>query len=89
MNNLVFSCYFLGEMSEHSRLDESMRWRIMGRLEAGQSEAQVARELEITPRVISNLCSQFKTSGTVCKQPRQGRSNKYDANEGPYFFPFS
>ncbi|GIY66256.1 hypothetical protein CDAR_549521 [Caerostris darwini] len=46
-----------GEMSEHHRLDEGMRWRIVGRLEAGRSQAQVARELDITPSVISNLWS--------------------------------
>ena len=47
--------WFLGEMREHHHLDEGMRWRIVGRLEAGQSHAQVARELNITPSVISNL----------------------------------
>ena len=50
-----------------------MRWRIVGRLEAGQSQAQVAREMDITPSVISNLWSQLKTSGTVCKRPGQGQ----------------
>ena len=64
-NNLVVSCWFLDEMSEHHHLDESMRRRIVGRLDAGQSQAQVARELDITPSAISNLWSQFKTSGTV------------------------
>ena len=37
VNNLVVSCWFLGEMSEHHRLDEGMRWRIVSRFEAGQS----------------------------------------------------
>ena len=52
--------------------------------EAGQSQTQVARELDITPSVISNLGSQFKTSGTVCKQPEQGRPSATTANEDPY-----
>ncbi len=42
-------------MSEHHRLEEGMRWRIVGRLEAGQSQVQVARELSVTPSVVSNL----------------------------------
>ena len=57
LNKLVVSCWFLGEMSEHHRLDEGMRWRIVGRLVAGQSQAQFARELNITPSVIFNLWS--------------------------------
>ena len=57
LNNLVVSCLFLGEMSEHPRLDEGMRWRIADRLEAGQSQAQVARKLNITPSVIPILWS--------------------------------
>ncbi len=42
-------------MSEHRRLEEGMRWKIVGGIEAGQSQAQVARELKVTPSVVSNL----------------------------------
>lgn len=84
LNNRVVSCWFLGEMSEHHRLDDGMRWRIVGRIEAGQSQAQVARELDITPSVISNLWSQFKTSGTVCRRPGQGRPRASTANDDRY-----
>ncbi len=52
-------------MSEHHRLEEGMRWRIVGRLEAGQSQAQVARELSVTSSVVLNLWSQFQISGAV------------------------
>ena len=89
LNNLIVSCWFLGEMSEHHHFDEDMRWRIVGRLEAGQSQAQVAKELDITPSVISNLWSYFKTSGKVCRRPGQGRPRTTTANEGPVFVPFS
>ena len=54
-NILVISCWFLGEMSDHHRADEGMRWRIVGRLEAGQSQTQVAKELKVMQSVISNL----------------------------------
>ena len=35
-------------MSEHRRLDEHMRGKIVGRFETGQFQAQVARELDVT-----------------------------------------
>ena len=35
LNNLIVSCWFLGEMNDHHHLDEGMRWRIVGRFEAG------------------------------------------------------
>ncbi|XP_071041819.1 uncharacterized protein [Parasteatoda tepidariorum] len=73
-------------MSEHHRLDEGMRWRIVDRLEEGQSQAQIARELDITPNVISNLWSQFKTSRTVCRRPGQGHPRATTANEDRYLF---
>ena len=58
----------------------------MGRLEASQSQAQVARELDVTLSVISNLWSQFKTSGTVCKRPGRGRPKGTTTNEDLYLF---
>ena len=73
-------------MNEHHRLDEGMRKRIVSRLEAGQSQDQVARELDITSSVISNKCNQFKTSGTVCRQLRQGRPRALTVNEDRYLF---
>lgn len=60
-------------MSSHHRLDDSMRWRAVGRLEAGQSQAEVARWLQVAPKVVSRLWNQFPTSGTVTRKPGQGR----------------
>ncbi|GBN40899.1 hypothetical protein AVEN_50297-1 [Araneus ventricosus] len=40
-------------MSNHQRLDDGMRWRIMLRLEAGQSRVQICREFNLTPSVVS------------------------------------
>ncbi len=71
-------------MSEHHRLEKDMRWRIVGRLETGQSQAQVARELSVTPSVVSNLLSQFQNSGTVSRRPGQGRPRATTPNEDHY-----
>ena len=81
LNNLVVSCWFLGEMNEPHRLDEGIRWRIVGRFETGQSQAQDARELDIIPSLIFNLWSQFKISGTVCRRVGKGRLRATTANE--------
>ncbi|GBM29736.1 Transposable element Tcb2 transposase [Araneus ventricosus] len=40
-------------MSNHQRLDDGMRWRIVGRLEAGQSQVQICRKFNLTPSVVS------------------------------------
>ncbi|GFV52109.1 hypothetical protein TNCV_1093261 [Trichonephila clavipes] len=45
-------------------LDDSLRWRAVGRLEAGQSQAKEARWLQ----VVSRLWNQFQTSGTVTRK---------------------
>ncbi|XP_054709011.1 nephrin-like [Uloborus diversus] len=73
-----------GGMSEHHRLGEGMRWRIVGRLEAEQSRAQVARELGVTPSVVSNLWSGCKNGGTVSRRPGQGCLRTTTPNKDQY-----
>ena len=58
----------------------------MSRFEAGQSQTQVARELDLTPSAISNLWSQFKTSWTVCRRPGQDHPRATMTNEDRYLF---
>jgi transposase-like protein len=71
-------------MSEHHCLEKGTRWRIVGRLEAGQSQAQVAREFSATPSVVSSLWSQFQNSGTVSRRTGQGRPRATMPNEDQY-----
>ncbi|GFU78896.1 hypothetical protein TNCV_307371 [Trichonephila clavipes] len=37
-------------MTSHNRLDNSLRWRAVGRLEAGQSQAEETRWLQVAPK---------------------------------------
>ncbi|GFU10128.1 hypothetical protein TNCV_3449221 [Trichonephila clavipes] len=37
-------------MTSHNRLDDSLRWRDVDRLEAGQSQAEVARWLQMAQK---------------------------------------
>ncbi|GFU34357.1 uncharacterized protein TNCV_1991471 [Trichonephila clavipes] len=57
------------KMSNHHRLDDGMRRRIVGRLEAGLFHVQICRELTLTPRVVSNLWKQFQDSVSIERKP--------------------
>ncbi|KAF8781683.1 hypothetical protein HNY73_012057 [Argiope bruennichi] len=59
-------------MGSHNRLDDSLRWRAVGRLETGQSQAEVTRRLQVAPKVVSRLWNQFQTNGTVTRKAGQG-----------------
>ena len=72
------------KMSNHQRLDHGMRWRIVGRLKAGQSQVQLCREFHVTPSVVSNLWKQFQDTGTIERKPGQGRPRATTALEDRY-----
>ncbi|GBM14259.1 hypothetical protein AVEN_167339-1 [Araneus ventricosus] len=71
-------------MSNHLRLDDGMRWRIVGRLEAGQSQVQICREFNLTPSVVRNLWKQFQDTGSIERKPGQGRPRATTATEDRY-----
>ncbi|GBM41877.1 hypothetical protein AVEN_161393-1 [Araneus ventricosus] len=56
-------------MSNHQHLDDGRRWRIVGRQEAGQSQAQICREFDLTPSVTCNLWKQFQDTGSIQRKP--------------------
>ncbi|GBN19997.1 hypothetical protein AVEN_189670-1 [Araneus ventricosus] len=75
-------CYFAAigkiqivtvKMSNHQRLDDEMRWRIVGRLEAGRSRVQICREFNLTPSVVCNLWKQVQDTGSIERKPGKGR----------------
>ncbi|GBM11017.1 Transposable element Tcb2 transposase [Araneus ventricosus] len=71
-------------MSNHQRLDDGMRWQIGGRLEAGQSQVQICREFNLTPSVVCNLWKQFQDTGSIERNPGQGRPRATTATEDRY-----
>ncbi|GBN13741.1 Transposable element Tcb2 transposase [Araneus ventricosus] len=86
-------CYFAAigkiqivtvKMSNHQRLDDGMRWRIVGRLEAVQSHVQICREFNLTPSVVCNLWKQFLDTGSIKGKPGQGRPRATTATEDCY-----
>ncbi|GBM59725.1 hypothetical protein AVEN_40648-1 [Araneus ventricosus] len=68
-------------MSNHQRLDDGLRWRIVGRLEASQSQVQICREFNLTPSVVCNLWKQFQDTGSIERKPGQGRPRATTATE--------
>ncbi|GFX10163.1 transposable element Tcb2 transposase [Trichonephila clavipes] len=42
-----------------------MRWRIVGRLETGESKIQICREFNLTPIVVFNLWKWFQDIGSI------------------------
>ncbi|GBN06438.1 hypothetical protein AVEN_78133-1 [Araneus ventricosus] len=71
-------------MSNHQRLDDGMRWRIVGRLEAGQSQVQICREFNLTPSVVCNLWKHFEDTGSTERKPQQGRPRVTTTTEDRY-----
>ncbi|KFM75524.1 hypothetical protein X975_13998, partial [Stegodyphus mimosarum] len=61
-------------MSNHQSLNDGMRWRIVGRLEAGQSQVQICREFNLTHSVMCNLWKRFQNTGSIERKPGQGLS---------------
>ncbi|GFX36345.1 hypothetical protein TNCV_4932581 [Trichonephila clavipes] len=50
------------KMSNHKHMEDAMRWRIVGRLDADQSQAQMATELNVTLMVTCNISgNSFRT----------------------------
>ncbi|GBN53459.1 hypothetical protein AVEN_38563-1 [Araneus ventricosus] len=71
-------------MSNQQHLDDGMRWRILGRLEVGQSEVQICREFNLTPSVVCNLWKQFQDIGPIERKTGQGRPRATTATEDRY-----
>ncbi|GFY07431.1 hypothetical protein TNCV_5086161 [Trichonephila clavipes] len=49
-------------MISHNRLDDSLKWRTVGELEAGHSQAKVAQGLQGAPKVVSGCGINSKQS---------------------------
>ncbi|GFW86312.1 uncharacterized protein TNCV_4330961 [Trichonephila clavipes] len=56
-------------MTSRKRMEDSERWRAVGRLEAGQSITDVALFFGVRHSVISRLWKQFQTTQIVVRRP--------------------
>ncbi|GBM35824.1 hypothetical protein AVEN_43513-1 [Araneus ventricosus] len=60
-------------MTSRHHLPQELRWRAIGRLEAGQSQAEVARWLNMSPSEVHRLWKQFLTTDSASRRFSQGR----------------
>ncbi|GFS98210.1 transposable element Tcb2 transposase [Trichonephila clavipes] len=49
----------MSTMSQRSHLTDSEAWRVVGRLEGGQTQAEVAQAIGVSQRVISRIWNRF------------------------------
>ncbi|GFT53039.1 transposable element Tcb2 transposase [Trichonephila clavipes] len=52
-------------MSQQLDLPESMTWRVIGRLESGQTQRSVADAIEVARSVVARLWNQFQETGNL------------------------
>ncbi|KFM66421.1 Transposable element Tc1 transposase, partial [Stegodyphus mimosarum] len=71
-------------MASKYHLEESVKWPIIGRLEAGQSIMETATCLNISRQTVSKLWKQFQNDGSVVRRPGQGRKRMTTASEDRY-----
>ena len=65
----IWDSQFATKISKH-HLHAELRWRVIGRLDAGQSQTEGARWLNVSPSVIQRL---LKQSQTASRRFSQGR----------------
>ncbi|GFX82485.1 transposable element Tcb2 transposase [Trichonephila clavipes] len=73
----------MSTMSQRSHLTDSEAWRVNGRLEGGQTQAEVAQAIG-DQRVISRIWNRFLETGSADRRPGQGRRRATTPNEDRY-----
>ncbi|GFX30483.1 HTH_Tnp_Tc3_2 domain-containing protein [Trichonephila clavipes] len=71
-------------MSERSRLHNSLRWRAVGRMEMGLSQADATRRLNVSRTVVPPLWNQYQTEASVSRKHVSGRSRATTPAEDPF-----
>ncbi|GFU26595.1 transposable element Tcb2 transposase [Trichonephila clavipes] len=75
----------MSTMSEQSHLSDSEAWRVVGRLEAGQIQVEVAQAIGVSQSVISRIWNRFLETGSAGRRPGQSRRRAETPNEDRYF----
>ncbi|GFW82508.1 hypothetical protein TNCV_1794011 [Trichonephila clavipes] len=63
----------MSTMSQRSNLTDSEAWRVVGRLEGGQTQAEEAQAMGVSQSVISRIWNYFLETGRPGRRPGQGR----------------
>ncbi|GFY24922.1 transposable element Tcb2 transposase [Trichonephila clavipes] len=74
----------MSTMSQRSHLTDSEAWRVVGRLEGGQTQAEIAQVIGVSQSVISRIWNRFLETGSAGRRPGQGRRRATTPNEDRY-----
>ncbi|GFT87660.1 transposable element Tcb2 transposase [Trichonephila clavipes] len=74
----------MSTMSQRSHLTDSEAWRVVGRLEGGQTQDEVAQAIGVLQNVISRIWNRFLETGSAGRRPGQGRRRATTPNEDRY-----
>ncbi|GFT31066.1 transposable element Tcb2 transposase [Trichonephila clavipes] len=61
-------------MSQRRRLPNSLKWRAVGWMEMGLSQADAARRLNVSRSVVQRLWNQYQSEDSVSRRPVPGRT---------------
>ncbi|GFS49158.1 transposable element Tcb2 transposase [Trichonephila clavipes] len=74
----------MSTMSQRSHLIDSEAWRVVGRLEGGQTQAEVAQAIGVSQSVMSRIWNHFLETGSAVRRPGQGYRWATTPNEDRY-----
>ncbi|GFS79527.1 transposable element Tc1 transposase [Trichonephila clavipes] len=74
----------MSTMSQRNHLTDSEAWRVVGKLEGGQTQAEVAQAIRVSQSVISRIWNRFLETGSAGRNPGQGRRRATTPNEDRY-----
>ncbi|GFW22603.1 transposable element Tc1 transposase [Trichonephila clavipes] len=74
----------MSTVSQRSHLTDSKAWRVVGRLEGGQTQAKVARAIGVSQSVISRIWNRFLETESAGRRPGQCRRRVTTPNEDRY-----
>ncbi|GFV04367.1 transposable element Tcb2 transposase [Trichonephila clavipes] len=71
-------------MSQRSHLTNSKAWRVVVRLEGGQTQAEVAQAIGVSQNVISRIWNSSLETKSAGRRPGEGRRSATTPNEYRY-----
>ncbi|GFX61707.1 transposable element Tcb2 transposase [Trichonephila clavipes] len=71
-------------MTPHDRSSGREAWRVVGRIEGGQAQAEVAQAIGVSQNVISRIWNRFLEAESADRRPGQGRRRATTPNEDRY-----
>ncbi|GFV19044.1 transposable element Tcb2 transposase [Trichonephila clavipes] len=74
----------MSTMSQRSHLTDSEAWGVVGRLEGGQTQAEIAQAIGVSQSVFSRIWNRFLEAGSEGRRPGQGRRRATTPNEDRY-----